>query len=134
MPTPNASPVGMLVDGDSVWVAEGGGGRLARLDVATRTWEEMPMPEKAEPVKLAKARDGRLWVTDGGGLGSSGGNRVLVFDPATRAFTAIPMTARGAKPMGIVAASDGNIWFTQQGANRITRIRTAGGGESDAIF
>jgi streptogramin lyase len=78
-------------------------------------------------VKLARDARGRIWITDGGGLGSAGGNRLLVFDPTTKQFTSIEMKTRGAKPMGVVAASDGHIWFTQQGANRVSRIRLTGG-------
>lgn len=128
LPTPKCAPVGMLIDGESIWVAEGGAGKLARFHVESRTWEEFTIPgEKSEPVKLARDARGRIWITDGGGLGSVGGNRVHVFDPATQAFTSIEMKKRGAKPMGIVAASDGHIWFTQQGANRISRITIEGG-------
>jgi streptogramin lyase/plastocyanin len=128
LPTPNAAPVGMLVDGDSVWVAEGGAARIARFHVPSESWEELPIPgDKAEPVKLARDARGRIWITDGGGLGSAGGNRLLVFDPTTKQFTSIEMKTRGAKPMGVVAASDGHIWFTQQGANRVSRIRLTGG-------
>ena len=123
LPTPAAGPVGILVDGDTLWVAEGAAGKLASFDVKTRKWTEHVIPgEGAEPVKLAKDSRGRVWLTDGGGLGSSGGNRLLVFDPATKAFSAFAMRKREAKPMGIVHTSDGHIWFTQQGANRISRI------------
>ena len=127
LPTANASPVGLLVDGNFIWVAEGGAGKLARFDTAKLSWEEFAIPaEKSEPVKLAKDKAGRIWLTDGGGLGSSGGNRVAVFDPATKKFTLFAMKTQGAKPMGIIAASDGAIWFTQQGANRISRVSLEG--------
>ena len=127
LPTPNAAPVGMLVDETSIWVAEGGAGKLARFDIRNSVWEEFAIPaDKSEPVKLAKDKAGRIWLTDGGGLGSSGGNRVVVFDPHSKTFSLIPMKTRGAKPMGIIVASDGNVWFTQQGANRISRVLLKG--------
>jgi virginiamycin B lyase len=123
LPTAKASPVGMLIDGSTIWVAEGGAGKLARFDTRSHKWEEFAIPaEKSEPVKLAKDAAGRIWLTDGGGLGSTGGNRLAVFDPRLKTFELLPMKVRGAKPMGIIATSDGNIWFTQQGANRISRI------------
>lgn len=128
LPTPKCAPVGMLIDGGHVWVAEGGAGKLARFHVKSERWEEFAIPgDKSEPVKLAKDGRGRIWITDGGGLGSVGGNRVHVFEPSTQTFTSIDMKSRGAKPMGIVAASDGHIWITQQGANRISRITIEGG-------
>jgi streptogramin lyase/plastocyanin len=123
LPTTGSSPVGVLPDGGFIWVAEGGAGKLARLEIATRNWEEFAIPaERAEPVKLAKDAQGRIWLTDGGGLGGVGGNRLAVFDPAVRQFELIPMKQAGAKPRGILAASDGNIWFTQQNANLLSRV------------
>lgn len=124
LPTPNASPIGLLADGQSIWVAEGGAGKLARFHTQEKRWEEYPIPnEKSEPVKLAKDRFGRIWITDGGGLGSAGGNCLLVFDPVQKKFETVGLSNRSAKPMGITMASDGNIWFTQQGANFISQIR-----------
>ncbi len=128
IPTPEASPIGLLVDGRSVWVAEGGVGQLARFDRDRQSFEEFVIPaERAEPVKLAKGRDGRIWLTDGGGLAGNGGNRLVVFDPKTRDFELIPMDVAAAKPRGIIAASDGHIWFSQQNANRISQLLPQGG-------
>jgi streptogramin lyase len=45
-----------------------------------------------------------------------------VFDPVQKKFDFVRLNNRAAKPMGIIAASDGNIWFTQQGANLISRV------------
>ncbi|NBD07540.1 virginiamycin B lyase family protein [Corallococcus silvisoli] len=127
MPTPDSSPIGVLVDDAAVWVAEGGAGKLARLDLGTRRWEEFTVPASdAEPVRLAKDARGRIWLTDGGGLGGVGGNRIAVFDPRTRAFELIPMRIASAKPRGILASADGNIWFTQQNANLLSRIHFRG--------
>ena len=125
LPTAGASPTGLLRDaaGD-IWVAEGGAGKIARFDAATGDWEEFAIPaEEAEPVKLAQDAAGRIWLTDGGGLGDPGGNRLAVFDPSTRHFELIPMKRAGAKPRGILAASDGHIYFTQQNANLLSRLR-----------
>lgn len=123
LPTPEASPTGLLVDGRSVWVAEAGVGQLARFDRVTESWRELAIPaEHSEPVKLAKDRLGRIWLTDGGGLAGVGGNRLIVFDPRDERFELIPMARAAAKPRGILVASDGSVWFTQQNANLISRI------------
>lgn len=122
-PTPNAQPVGLLLDGTTLWVAEGGAGKLGQFDINTHEWQEHTIPgEKSQPVKLTKDRHGNIWISDGGELGSVGGNQLVVFNPATKRFSKIPMRTRDAKPMGITLGSDGNVWFTQQGANRISRI------------
>ncbi|NVJ22764.1 MULTISPECIES: hypothetical protein [Myxococcus] len=126
MPTPDCSPIGVLVDEHALWVAEGGAGKLARLDLSSRRWEEFTVPASdAEPVRLSKDSEGRIWLTDGGGLGGVGGNRLAVFDPRTRAFELIPMRTPGAKPRGILATADG-VWFTQQNANLLSRLTPRG--------
>ena len=122
LPTPNASPIGLLVDDGSIWIAEGGARKLARFFVGSKTWEEYLIPdEKSEPVKMAKDAEGNIWLTDGGGLGSVGGNSILIFYTGDKTFASLRLKNKAAKPMAIIAASDGNIWFTQQGANLISR-------------
>lgn len=120
---PGANPVGLLVDGEYLWVAEGGSGHLSRLNPRNGKWQRYRIPgEKSAPVRIAKDAKGRIWVTDGGEIGSSGGNKLAVFDPVAQRFQTIAMENRDAKPMGIFADSNGDIWFTQQGANRISLI------------
>ena len=124
LPEAEASPIGLLLDDSFVWVAEAGAGKLARFDRDRELWKEYPIPaERSEPVKLAKDRRGRIWLTDGGGLAGPGGNRVIVFDPRTERFDLIPMEHEDAKPRGVLVASDGTVWFTQQNANLISRVR-----------
>lgn len=121
---PNANPTGLLADGPGLWVAEGGTGHLSRLDPATRRWQRYRMPgAQAEPVRLARDTKGRIWIADGGEIGSVGGNRLAVFNPSDATFTTMPMVNSQSKPMGIFVCPSGDIWFTQQGANRISHIK-----------
>ena len=123
LPTAKAAPVGLLVAGRYLWVAEGAVGRVARYDTETGQWKEFTIPgERSAPLRLAQDKGGRIWITDGGGLGSGGGNQVAVLDPQDGRFEIIAMKQRGAKPSGILVASDGGVWFTQQGANRVSLI------------
>jgi streptogramin lyase/plastocyanin len=123
----DATPVGLLMDGTSLWVAEGGSGYLSRLDPRSGRWDRHRIPgEESGPVRLAKDGEGRIWIADGGSIGSSGGNKLAVFDPRTASFQVIPMAVRDAKPMAVYSSSDGAIWFTQQGANRISMIPAHG--------
>ena len=120
-----ANPTGMLLDGSGLWVAEGGSGHLSRLDPVTGGWARYRIPgAKPEPVRLARDAEGRIWIADGGEIGSVGGNQLAVFQPSTARFTTLPMANGQAKPMGIYAGGAGGIWFTQQGANRISLIPT----------
>jgi virginiamycin B lyase len=123
LPTPRCSPIGLLIDGGSIWVTEGGAAKLARFDVARGAWEEYPIPAaKSEPAKISKDRRGRIWITDGGGMGGTGGNQLVVFDPLHRSFDFISMRTGGAKPRGILGTDDGSVWFTQQNANTLSHI------------
>ena len=123
LPAERAVPVGMMVGPDELWVALGGAGVVARLDTVTGKWSQYAVPGSvSEPAMLARDRDGKIWATDGGGFGSAGGNQLVVVDPKSGSVGTLPMATREAKPMGIVAASDGQIWFTQQGANRLSSV------------
>ncbi|MHC2295395.1 virginiamycin B lyase family protein [Bradyrhizobium barranii] len=124
LPVERAVPVGLLVDSNDLWVAFGGAASLARYDLKKRTWVRYQVPgSRSEPSRLAKDSLGRVWATDGGGLGSVGGNQLVMVDPLRGSVRTIPMGSSDAKPNAIVAASDGNIWFTQQGANRLSQIK-----------
>ncbi len=128
LPAPRAVPVGMLVDNKVLWVALGAAGEIARYDIADKKWTRFAVPgSTSEPARLAKDSAGRIWATDGGGLGSTGGNQLVVVDPASNEVRTIAMTTREAKPIGIAATADGEIWFTQQAANRLSHIVIAQG-------
>src|ERR1051326_1626975 len=46
--------------------------------------------------------------------------------PAQIAITEYPVTTSGSLPYGITAGPDGNIWFTENGANKIGKITPNG--------
>lgn len=130
LPSKRAVPVGLLIDSDSLWVAFGGAASVARYNMNNRTWTQFRVPGgRSEPGRLAKDYQGRIWATDGGGLGSVGGNQLVVVDPSAGSVRTMPMSSPDAKPSGIVSSADGNLWFTQQGANQLSQlILTAGTG------
>jgi virginiamycin B lyase len=127
LPTEACGPAGLLVDQDAVWVTESQAAKLARFEIGLRRWKEFPVPvANSEPVRLAKDAYGRLWVADGGGIGTAGGNAVEMFDPLNGSFTVVNMKTRKAKPAGIVRTADGNVWFTQMGGNSLSQITFKG--------
>jgi virginiamycin B lyase len=127
LPTDACGPAGVLVDEDAVWVTESQAGKLAKFELGLRRWKEFSVPvAHSEPVRLAKDTHGRLWVADGGGIGTAGGNAVEMFDPLQGSFTVVTMKTRKAKPAGIARAGDGNIWFTQMGSNLLSQITFKG--------
>lgn len=127
LPTPACGPAGLLVDQNAVWVTESQSGKLARFEIKLHHWQEFPIPVlHSEPIRLAKDLRGRIWIADGGGIGTAGGNALDVFDPAAGSFFIVPMRTLKAKPAGIVATRDGSIWFTQAGANLLSRVSNKG--------
>ncbi len=123
LPTPACGPAGVLVAHNAIWVTESQSGKLAEFEISERKWMEFPVPvPNSEPIRLTRDETGRIWIADGGGIGTAGGNSLDIFDPTLETFSVIPMTARKAKPAGIVQTSDGSIWFTQMGGNSLSHI------------
>jgi len=123
LPTPACGPAGVLVGDDAIWVTESQGGKLAQFEISQRRWKEFSVPvPNSEPMRLTKDAMGRIWIADGGGIGTAGGNSLDIFDPGLGAFSVVPMRTRKAKPAGIVQAGDGSIWFTQMGANSLSHM------------
>src|SRR5712692_8874223 len=44
----------------------------------------------------------------------------------TGAITEYPITTAAARPTLITTGSDGNLWFVEEGANKVAKITTAG--------
>ncbi|MGH9349892.1 MAG: virginiamycin B lyase family protein [Vicinamibacterales bacterium] len=123
LPIGEAFPGALLCAGDAVWVTLPGLRSVARLDRRTGRWTEFKLrTDRSEPVRLARDHRGLIWITDGGGLGGNGANEIVVLDPDTGHTASIRLATRAAKPRGIAEASDGSIWFTQQHANRVSRV------------
>lgn len=128
LPTPGCGPAGLLLDNDAIWVTESQGGKLARFEIAPpHRWKEFALPvPNSEPIRLTKDLRGRIWIADGGGIGTAGGNALAIFDPALASFSIVSMKTHKAKPAGIVRTSDGSIWFTQTGANLLSQVTSKG--------
>lgn len=127
LPTSACGPAGLLIDGNLVWVTESQSGKLARFEISDRRWQEFPLPAPhSEPIRLTKDLRGQIWIADGGGIGTAGGNALDVFDPRIQSFAILPMKTPKAKPAGIVGTFDGSIWFTQTGANVLSTISSQG--------
>ena len=127
LPTAACGPAGILVEDHTVWVTESQAGKLARLEIGDKRWTEFTVPiPNSEPVRLAKDTNGRIWIADGGGIGTAGGNALDIFDPARGTFSFVPMRTRKAKPAAIVQTADGSIWFTQMGANSLSQLSNKG--------
>jgi virginiamycin B lyase len=123
LPTPACGPAGILVDDGAVWVTESQGAKLAQFEIGQKRWNEFSVPvANSEPVRLTRDARGQIWVADGGGIGTAGGNSLDIFDPARGTFSVILMKSRKAKPAGVLQTADGSMWFTQMGANSVAYV------------
>jgi virginiamycin B lyase len=79
----------------------------------------IPLGEGSEPSLLTAATEDSVWVTD------AGGNRIVRVGPdGIRGSLDVPTS--GARPFGIVAASSGEVWFTEVGVGALGRIDILG--------
>lgn len=76
--------------------------------------------EVSYPRDPAPAPDGAVW------LAAMNSDKVIRFDPATKAFRAYDLTS-GANPHGVLVDREGEVWITEMGGNRISRLSPATG-------
>jgi virginiamycin B lyase len=109
---PDSSPIGIVagVDGN-LWIAEGSAiARLTPQGVVTT----FPLPdENVASLRIVNGVHGDLWFVE------EQGERVGYITPAGK-VSLLPQILDA--PPGIVEASDGHMWVTEQGDGRIDRI------------
>jgi virginiamycin B lyase len=111
----------------NLWVTEPGLNKVAVVTTAGSVHQVSvsgkPTGITAGPETLPSAEF--MWVTCQGGTGGNAIARIPVVAPRTVKKFAIP-TAKSL-PSGITVGADGNIWFSETGANRIGRLADAPG-------
>ncbi|MFL5862783.1 MAG: ABC transporter substrate-binding protein, partial [Solirubrobacteraceae bacterium] len=106
---PNASPAGIAIGEDAVWLTDTDAGNVVRVDA---TGLSKPIPVGAAPTAITVGGGG-VWAVD------SPDDAVVRIDPGTRAVTAtIPV---GRSPAG-VAFGAGSVWVANSGDGTVTRI------------
>lgn len=73
---------GRVDDDGNFWVAEYGGNKIARFNIATKAFTEWPLPTPhSDPYDVVRAKNGEVWA------GSMWTDRVTRLDPKTGTFT-----------------------------------------------
>lgn len=103
-------PIGMLEAAGSLWVAEFGGDRVARITNGQVT--QLAFPSGSKPQAIVESH-GHLLVT------GSGANAIFDIDPAANSVRAAFIT--GGWPDHLVVAEDGTVWYTEWQDGRIAR-------------
>lgn len=105
----------------SVWFVGQRTGYLARLDVETGAFTQVPLAEGSGPHNLIVGSDGIVWYA--GNL-----NRLIGrYDPRTETIEKIMMPDEAARDPHtlIFDENEENIWFTVQGGNMMGRLNLA---------
>ena len=155
-PAPQALTAGPANDPNTIWVASqnsqpsgAGAGELERIDVATDTVTNYPLPacngNAPLPTSIVVGPDGNggqaLWFTAWyycPDLTAFHVGRALVTPqssgPPTVSFTMVNTTTKG-DPEYITEGPDGNMWFTESGVGKVGKIDVAtfGSNPSGAI-
>src|ERR1700694_3772093 len=83
---------------------------------------ESPARARRTLRSLARMQNAGLAILAAGLILSSGNAFAAVGD-----ITQYPVPTPGSVPDGIAAGPDGNIWFTELGANKVAKVTTSGG-------
>jgi len=131
IPTSGAKPRAITADpcGDaSLWFTEQIG-RVGRIDTAGRVTElaNTGIGSNLRGITRGPAGDCNLYVADRG-------QDCIVKVNAAGQIANIFFLAIGSGPTGVVAGPDGNLWFTENGLNRIGQLTTAGDVKQEATI
>lgn len=97
-------------------------GASASVTIApTPTTSLVNLPGSGQTPQWITVDGNDLWFTAEGTA-----NAVVMFHPATSAFTEHTIPTASAGPQGIILGSDGRLWFTETGTNKIGAVTTGG--------
>lgn len=141
IPTSNSRPIAIVrgVDGKSMWFSEEAGGNVARIDMMGNITEfPVPLTQKnALLAGMAFDEEGNLWTHSYVNVKHpqplpKDSDYIIKFDKAINAansgdLSQIPLTYYLAPSQNtimhrIIQGSDGNIWFTELGIDRLGKL------------
>ncbi len=103
---------------DAVYYSDYGRGYLGRFDPASGKIDEWRSPggTDSEPYGITATPDGTVWYVETG----QGPNRLIGFDPKTRAFAVpTPIPSGGGVVRNMVATPDGKLYLACSGVNKV---------------
>lgn len=112
VPTANSEPHNLVVADGTVWFTEKSGNKLGKLDIATSSITEYPLPTAdSQPTGLDIASDGNVWIA------TSGNDGVIEFDVATESFGDASLYSSSTTPANFerLEIANGDIWLTAPG-------------------
>jgi streptogramin lyase len=130
----NSVPVGIATGPDgNLWVVDGGLGSVHKMNPSGALIGEFQVdfPKGG----IAVGPDGNLWLVASTGVDGDGhlfGDQILRLSPQG-ALARFPIGDGYAGLVAIAVGPDGNMWFTEAGANKIGRISPAGAVQEFAL-
>ncbi len=124
---PAFTPAALVLNDDgSVWLSSLGGNRLAHATSEGKlTIVQLPAPySKSQIESITRDMSGNLWFTETQSY--DGSHNYIGKMTQAGHFTFYPIRRNNAFLMGIAAAPNGGIWFTEYGADRAGRILPSG--------
>ena len=117
--TSNSTPHDLVYDSANnlVWFTESTNSSIGRLDIGTGAITEISLPGNRDPLHLAMAPDGRLYIT------SPSTNHLIRYDPGTTNFDLFPYDAVGGNPTDIDILNNNSIWITSPATNHVAELR-----------
>src|SRR6266511_703317 len=113
----------------NLWFTEESANRIGKMDTAGRVTElaDTGIGSNLRGITRGPAGDCNLYVADRG-------QDCIVKVNAAGQIANIFFLAIGSGPVGVVAGPDGNLWFTENGLNRIGQVTTAGDIKHEAVI
>ena len=123
---PTVDPFGITAGPDgNVWFTEPSGNLIGRITPSGRV-TTFAIPTIGDPISIITGSDGALWFTemDGNRIGRITTYGMVQDVTAPTHVSAMPGNSSSSTslPYGIAAGADGNIWFTEMGADNIGRV------------
>lgn len=102
-----------------LFVSEWSAAQLGMYEPATQTWREWRLPGDPVPQPYAVYVDDQdiVWLTD------FGSNAIVRFDPASEAFTELPLPSAGASVRQLLGRP-GEVWGAESGTDKLVVVRT----------
>lgn len=120
----NAMRMTLGPDG-AVWFVQSTGGAIGKITTSGVITEySVSTGGASEVTDIVSGPDGNLWFT-AGRMGSLSGNTVGKIT-VSGVSTPYAVPTYGAWPQSLTVGSDGNLWFTEEKANKIGKITTSG--------
>ncbi len=122
LPTADSYPYGIAYAAGAIWVTGQNSNTLARLDIASGSWQEFSIPtDGSQPAGIAVFDDTptRVWFTESAGnkLGLLTYTNTLEFS-----LTEYSIPWSGLQPEDLALTSSTTVWFTGPGGARIGRL------------